>query len=85
MQRRVFLGTLAAGAAALGRGSAAEEAKEKVRLGVIGCGWYGMVVLDAAYKAGGVEVVALCDVDSEHLEKTAQKVAGAPGLGPAHL
>ena len=82
MQRRVFLGTLAAGAAALGRGSAAEEAKEKVRLGVIGCGWYGGVVLDAAYRAGGVEVVALCDVDSEHLEKTAQKVAGLQGSAP---
>jgi predicted dehydrogenase len=82
MERRVFLGTLAAGAAALGRRSAAEQAKEKVRLGLVGCGWYGGVVLDAAFKAGGVEVVALCDVDSEHLEKIAQKVAGLQGSAP---
>jgi predicted dehydrogenase len=82
MRRRVFLGTLAAGAAALGREGGAEEAKKKVRLGVIGCGWYGGVVLDAAYRAGGVEALALCDVDSEHLEKTAQKVAGLQGSAP---
>jgi predicted dehydrogenase len=80
MQRRVFLGTLAAGAAALGRRTAAEE--KKVRLGAIGCGWYGGVVLEAAFKAGGVEVLALCDVDSEHLEKTTQKVAGLQGTAP---
>jgi predicted dehydrogenase len=82
MQRRVFLGSLAAGAAALGRRGAAQEARERIRLGVIGCGWYGGVVLDAAFKAGGVEVVALCDVDREHAAKTAQKVAGAQDAVP---
>jgi predicted dehydrogenase len=78
MQRRAFLGSLAVGAASIGvaRSSrAAEKAKKPVRLGVIGCGWYGMVVTEAAIKAGGVEVVALCDVDSEHLAKAAQRVA----------
>ena len=39
-------------------------------------------MLDAAFKAGGVEVVALCDVDREHAAKTAQKVAGAQGAAP---
>ncbi len=82
MQRRVFLGSLAAGALAAGRTSGAQGAKERIRLGVIGCGWYGGVVLDAAFKAGGVEVVALCDVDSEHLAKTAEKVRGAQGQAP---
>jgi predicted dehydrogenase len=82
MQRRVFLGALAAGAATLGRRAGADETKKKIRLGVIGCGWYGGVVLDAAYKAGGVETLALCDVDSDHLEKTAQKVAGLQGSAP---
>ena len=74
MQRRVFLGSLA-GAAALGTRVAAAPARDRVRLGVIGCGWYGMVVTEAAFKAGGVAVVALCDVDSERLEKAAEKVA----------
>jgi predicted dehydrogenase len=82
MQRRVFLGALAAGAAVAGRRSAAEEPKEKIRLGVVGCGWYGLVVLEAAFKAGGVEAVALCDVDSERLDKAARKVAGLQGKAP---
>jgi predicted dehydrogenase len=82
MERRVFLGTLAAGTASLGRRGAAQGTKERIRLGVIGCGWYGGVVLDAAFKAGGVEVVALCDVDREHAAKTAQKVATAQGATP---
>lgn len=80
MQRRVFLGSLAAGAVAV-TGTARAEAKP-VRLGVVGCGWYGGVILDAAFKAGGVDVVALCDVDSDHLAKTAQKVAAAQGRTP---
>ncbi len=50
------------------------DVSEKVKLGVIGCGWWGMVDVEAAFKAGGVEVVGLCDVDSEHLEKSAAKV-----------
>jgi len=81
MQRRRFLGTLA-GAAALGSRATAAPAQERIRLGVIGCGWYGMVVTEAAFKAGGVEVVALADVDSAHLEAAAQKVAGLQGSRP---
>jgi len=41
MERRAFLGTLAAGAAALGRTGAAVEPKGRIQLGVIGCGWHG--------------------------------------------
>ncbi|MFA7054499.1 MAG: gfo/Idh/MocA family oxidoreductase, partial [Kiritimatiellia bacterium] len=33
-----------------------------VRLGLIGCGWYGMVDVQAAFKAGAVDTVAVCDV-----------------------
>ena len=69
MNRRNFLGAAAAGALALNeflpRSSAADQAK--LRLGVIGCGNYGMTDVRAAFKAGGVEIVALCDVDSQHL------------------
>jgi predicted dehydrogenase len=46
-----------------------------------GCGWYGMTDLRAAFKAGGVECVALCDIDSEHLRTAAEeveKLQGAP-------
>jgi len=76
MRRRVFLGTLAAGSAVLGRRAGAQGGEpEKLKVGVIGCGWYGMVVLKAAFEAGGIEAVALCDVDTEHLAKAADEVA----------
>ena len=79
MERRAFLGTLAAGAA-LGRGATA--AAEPIRLGLIGCGWYGMVVTEAAFKAGGVEVIAVCDVDNAHLLKAADQIRGWQGSSP---
>ena len=82
MNRRVFLGSLAAGAALLGGRRLRAQSTEVVRLGLIGCGWYGGVILDAALKAGGVDIVALCDVDSAHLEKTAEKYAAAQGRRP---
>lgn len=55
---------------------------KKLNVGLIGCGWYGGVVLDAMYKAGGIETVALCDVDSEHLTKTADKYEKVQGSRP---
>jgi predicted dehydrogenase len=82
MKRRVFLGTLTAGATALGRRSRAEGPREKVRVGLIGCGWYGLVVTEAAFKAGGVEVAAACDVDNAHLLEAAEKIRGWQGRSP---
>ena len=79
MERRAFLGTLAAGAA-LGRGPTA--ATEPIRLGLIGCGWYGLVVTEAAFKAGGVEVIAVCDVDNAHLVQAADQIRGWQGSSP---
>ncbi|MCX7047146.1 MAG: Gfo/Idh/MocA family oxidoreductase [Candidatus Sumerlaeota bacterium] len=61
---------------------AAADAK-KIRMGLIGCGWYGMVDAKAALKAGGVEIVSLCDVDSEHLSKSADEIAKLQGKKPA--
>ncbi len=81
MDRRVFLGTLAAGTTLASRGPASAEAPLKV--GLIGCGWYGGVVLKAAFEAGGVEVVALCDVDSAHLDEMSQEVAERQARSPA--
>jgi predicted dehydrogenase len=93
LNRRDFLG--AAGAAAtlaLAPSSASAQATavsspapspRKIRVGVIGCGWYGLVITKAAFKAGGVEVLGLCDVDSAVLSKAAQEVAGLQdGVAP---
>jgi predicted dehydrogenase len=65
--RREFLGAAAAGAI-----HAAPA--DKIKMGVIGCGWYGMVDAAAALKTGGAEIVALCDIDSEHLTAAAAEV-----------
>ena len=86
MDRRSFnrgIGAAAFGAALLGPGSRevlgiAGEPRV-VRLGVLGTGWWGMLDLKAAFTAGGVEVVALCDVDSEHLDKAATETAPLQG------
>ena len=51
-------------------------------MGLIGAGWYGMVDVEAAFKVGGVEVVAICDVDSQHLQDSADKIEQRQGTRP---
>jgi predicted dehydrogenase len=86
MNRRSFLehGALTAAAFNMLQASAfsAQADGEKIKLGLIGCGWWGMVDLEAAFKVGGVEVLALCDVDSANLEKSAAKVEQLQGSRP---
>lgn len=78
MNRRDFLASAAAGTLAMSpfaRSAGAGDANQrKLKLGLIGCGGYGMADVRAAFKVGGVEVTALCDVDSEHLKNSADKV-----------
>lgn len=85
INRRTFLhgSALATAAASMipPRGLAA-PADEKIKLGLIGCGWYGLVDVEAAFKVGGVEVLALCDVDAAHLEDGAAKVEKLQGRRP---
>jgi predicted dehydrogenase len=86
MNRRQFIGTAVAGTLVMDGVSrpshAGNEDKPKLRLGLIGCGWYGMVDVRAAFKAGGVEVVALCDVDEQHLTDSAAAVEKLQGSRP---
>ena len=74
--RRQFLGALAA---PLVYGAAADQ---KLKIGVIGCGWYGGVDANNALKAGGVEIVALSDADSEHLGTFAKEMEQKQGSRP---
>lgn len=85
ISRRTFLQGSALASAAVSMMPSplsAAAADEKLKLGLIGCGWYGMVDVEAAFKVGGVEVVALCDVDSAHLEESAAKVEKLQGRRP---
>jgi predicted dehydrogenase len=74
MNRRVFLGS-ALGATAFGQ-------NRPLKLGLIGAGWFGMVDVDAAFKAGGIEVVAVADADTTHLDEASAAIEKLQGSKP---
>jgi predicted dehydrogenase len=81
--RRGFLSASAAGAAALtATATRAQDQQRTLRMGVIGVGWYGMVDAKAALKVGGVDIAAVCDVDSQHLQKAADDLEQQQGKRP---
>ncbi len=57
-------------------------AETKLRVGLIGAGWYGMVITEAALAVGGVEVIGVCDVDSKHLTESIDKLEKIQGSRP---
>ena len=72
MDRRQFLSTAAAGLAL----SPAFAYQKPRRVGLIGCGWYGKIDLVRLIQIAPVEVVSLCDVDSQMLANCADMIAG---------
>jgi predicted dehydrogenase len=96
LNRRDFLdnsGKLAAGTAGAAAWSALHPAvqvargemvapSEKLRIALIGCGGMGNYDLDDFMRAPEVSVVALCDVDQRHLDRTASKVEKKYGKKP---
>ena len=84
MNRRSFIKKSAIGAAAVAapfyvKGLGTDS---KLKVGLIGAGWYGMVISEAALKVGGLEIIAVCDVDSKHLHESAEKLQNLQGLKP---
>ena len=77
MKRRQFLRTGGAAALALSgaRRYAEAFADTRLRVGVIGAGWYGKCDLFRLVQVAPVEVVSLCDVDSAVLRDAALQVA----------
>ena len=55
---------------------------KKLNVGLIGCGWYGLVVTKAALNVGGVNIVAVCDVDTNHLKSGADEIEKLQGSRP---
>ncbi|MGB5555369.1 MAG: gfo/Idh/MocA family oxidoreductase, partial [Flavobacteriaceae bacterium] len=45
------------------------------RVGLIGCGWYGTSDLFKLIQVAEVDVISVCDVDSNFMESTASQVA----------
>lgn len=84
MNRRSFITKASLGSAAMASAFNIPSfaGNRKIKTGLIGCGWYGMVIIEAALKTGDVEVVAICDVDSEHLENSADKLEKLQGNRP---
>lgn len=84
MNRRTFIKRTALGSAALaGTLYVPAFAKEqKLKVGLIGAGWYGMVISEAALDVGGIEIAAVCDVDSEHLRNSAGRLEELQGSRP---
>lgn len=80
LKRRHFLAA-AASAPVITQIKANAQTKT-LKCGVIGCGWYGIVDLKAAWKVGGVECIAVCDVDSQHLKSAADLVEKEQGSRP---
>jgi len=77
MNRRRFLQvSSAAGVALCAAGPFAARAQDQgKRVGLIGCGWYGKSDLCRLIQVAPVEVVSLCDVDSDMLSGAAELIA----------
>jgi len=84
MNRRSFLNksSLAAAGMVTAFHIPSFAANRKIRIGLIGCGWYGMVITTSALKTGDAEVAAICDVDSEHLKTSASEIEKLQGFRP---
>lgn len=84
MKRRKFIKISALGSTALASSVYVPKlsAGRKIRIGLVGAGWYGMVDITAAIKIGGVEVIGICDVDSDHLKTSANELEKLQGSRP---
>lgn len=56
--------------------------QEKIRIGMIGCGWYGIKLAKAAMGIEDCTIVSLCDIDSAHLTSVADEVEKVQGSRP---
>jgi predicted dehydrogenase len=72
MNRRQFLTSSAAG---LGFAAAGFAQQKPLRVGIIGPGWYGKTDLFRMIQVSPIEVVSMCDVDSQMLSEAAGMVA----------
>jgi predicted dehydrogenase len=76
MNRRDFLKGSTAALALSAGGYFVSAAEPKLRVGLLGSGWYGKVDLFRLLQVAPVEVVSLCDVDKRMLADAADQVAG---------
>ncbi|MFN8008461.1 MAG: Gfo/Idh/MocA family oxidoreductase [Terriglobia bacterium] len=75
MNRRKFLQTSAGLLLSTAMGHGAQFTNQKLRVGLIGSGWYGKLDLFRLIQVAPVEVVSLCDVDRQMLAEAVELVA----------
>lgn len=63
----------------------AKAQNRKIKIALIGAGWYGMVITRAALKIDNVECIAVCDVDTEHLKSSADEIEKLQGTRPKEI
>lgn len=87
MERRKFIKVSSMGSAAVASSFyiPSLQSDRKLRIGLIGAGWYGMVITTAALKSGGVEVIGVCDVDTEHLKTSTDEIEKLQGSRPKNF
>ncbi len=84
MRRRTFLTTSALAAGALITPVVAHNNADKIKLGIVGTGWWGTDYLQRyAGLSGEFDIVALCDVDQVALQHAAAKLVEAGSPQPA--
>jgi predicted dehydrogenase len=83
MNRRQFIKLAGASGLALAKAPyiLAQNPGTKLRVALIGCGWWGKNILKEAM-AAGAQVTALCDVSSSALEVVADQVNDLSGNSP---
>ena len=84
MNRRQFIEKTTMGSAAMAAGVhfPVRAADNPLKAGLIGAGGYGMALMKAAFKVGGVEILGICDADSEHLSRNAAELEKMQGKRP---
>src|SRR2546423_11527209 len=77
INRRQFLQSTAAAVAATALNAHVAYAQDQkpLRVGLIGCGWYGKLDILRLIQIAPVEVVSLCDLDSQMLSAAADIIA----------
>jgi len=83
MKRREFIKTSAIAAGALTTPVPLFSNQEKIKLAILGTGWWGTdELLPNALATGKFEIIGLCDVDSYALNRASDAVVNAGGEKP---
>ena len=56
--------------------------EDKIRIGMIGCGWYGIKLARAVMNTNGFILASVCDIDSKHLKEVADEIEKGQGSRP---